>query len=273
MNLVQVEYKSNQLEVIEQTQSLVVKDICEAIGIDFTRQYRKLKSDSTFQSSLIKVKTPGGIQEVFCIPLSKLNGWLFSINPNKVKPEVRERLIEYKNECFEVLYKHFNKIPQDQNLQILNTIQSMFLKQQEILDSFAKKINSLENSNQTKISKPLIQMANKLNTFATLTPKENVLLQEILQKYTDDHFNVIFTSSIKQKIADELHSTYSSIHQLIHRLVKKQFLIQIKEKRGWSYTINHKFLTEAFKGERLVSGQPTTSLIPNHDPIGGNLNG
>ena len=49
------------------------------------------------------------MQEVFTIPLSKLNSWLFSINPNKVKPEVKAKLIEYKNECFEVLHKHFNK--------------------------------------------------------------------------------------------------------------------------------------------------------------------
>ena len=55
------------------------------------------------------------MQEVFTIPLSKLNGWLFSINPNKVKPEVKAKLIEYKNECFDVLYKHFNKTTQPQH--------------------------------------------------------------------------------------------------------------------------------------------------------------
>lgn len=108
MNLVTVDFKSNQIEVIEETQSIVVKDICEAIGLVYPRQYTKIKSDESFESKLIKVQTRGGVQEVFTIPLSKLNGWLFSINPNKVKPEVKQKLIEYKKECFNVLYTHFN---------------------------------------------------------------------------------------------------------------------------------------------------------------------
>ena len=56
---------------------------------------------------MIEAPTAGGMQKVFCIPLEKLNGWLFTINTNKVKPEVREKLIAYKNECFKVLYDHF----------------------------------------------------------------------------------------------------------------------------------------------------------------------
>lgn len=108
MNLVPVDFKSNQIEVIEETQSIVIKDICENIGLDFSRQYRKLISDESYESKLIKVQTKGGLQEVFTIPLSKLNGWLFSINPNKVKPEVKQKLIEYKKECFNVLNNYFN---------------------------------------------------------------------------------------------------------------------------------------------------------------------
>lgn len=108
MDLVRINFKSEEIEVFEKTQLVVIKDICANLGIEYKRQYHKLKSDETYQSKLIKVKTNGGMQDVFCIPLSKLNGWLFSINPNKVKPEVRQKLIDYKNECFDVLYRHFN---------------------------------------------------------------------------------------------------------------------------------------------------------------------
>gem|GEM_PF-2049955 len=108
LKLQKVNFKTEVLSVVDENQLIAVKDICEAIGINFVSQYEKLKADPTFQSKLIKVQTNGGIQEVFTIPLSKLNGWLFSINPNKVKPEVKEKLIEYKKECFDVLYKHFN---------------------------------------------------------------------------------------------------------------------------------------------------------------------
>ena len=109
MNLVAVEFNNNQIEVIEDTQSIVVKDICEDIGLDFRGQHSKIISDESFESKLIKVQTRGGLQEVFTIPLSKLNGWLFSINPNKVKPEVKQKLIEYKKECFNVLNNYFNQ--------------------------------------------------------------------------------------------------------------------------------------------------------------------
>lgn len=108
MNLVTVDFNNHQLEVIEETQSIVVKDICEAIGLVYSRQYTKIKADESFESKLIKVQTRGGLQEVFTIPLSKLNGWLFSINPNKVKPQVKQKLIEYKKECFNVLNNYFN---------------------------------------------------------------------------------------------------------------------------------------------------------------------
>ncbi|UXC28605.1 phage antirepressor N-terminal domain-containing protein [Aliarcobacter butzleri] len=108
MNLVTVDFNNHQLEVIEETQSIVVKDICENLGIAFKPQFEKLKSDESYESKLIKVQTRGGLQEVFTIPLSKLDGWLFSINPNKVKPEVKQKLIEYKKECFNVLNNYFN---------------------------------------------------------------------------------------------------------------------------------------------------------------------
>ncbi len=84
-----------------------VRKVCENLDIDFKYQHQKLKSDPAYDTKLIKVKTAGGMQEMFCIPLEKLNGWLFTINPNKVKPEVKQKLIAYKNECFKVLYNHF----------------------------------------------------------------------------------------------------------------------------------------------------------------------
>lgn len=108
MELIKVDFNSDSIEVIEENQSIVVKDICEHIGLNAKGQIKKLQSDESYESKLIKVQTRGGLQEVFTIPLSKLNGWLFSINPNKVKPEVKQKLIEYKKECFNVLNNYFN---------------------------------------------------------------------------------------------------------------------------------------------------------------------
>ncbi len=84
-----------------------VRKVCENLDIHFSYQLKKLKSEEAFEAKYIEVQTKGGLQKVFCIPLEKLNGWLFTINPNKVKPEVKQKLIAYKNECFKVLYNHF----------------------------------------------------------------------------------------------------------------------------------------------------------------------
>lgn len=84
-----------------------VKRVCENIGLKHRIQYQKLKADPTYEAKLLKVQTAGGPQEMFCIPLDKLNGWLFSINPNRVKPQVKEKLIAYKAECHRVLFEHF----------------------------------------------------------------------------------------------------------------------------------------------------------------------
>lgn len=109
MQLIKVDFKSELINVVEETQSIVVNDVCKYIGLNPKSQRDKIKSDPSYESKLIKIKTNGGMQEVFTIPLSKLNGWLFSINPNKVKPEVKQKLIEYKKECFDVLNNYFNK--------------------------------------------------------------------------------------------------------------------------------------------------------------------
>ncbi|MGX2975837.1 phage antirepressor N-terminal domain-containing protein, partial [Ursidibacter arcticus] len=53
----------------------------------------------------------GKTYEMLCMPLKKLNGWLFSINPEKVRADLKDRVIQYQEECFEALYNywHFGK--------------------------------------------------------------------------------------------------------------------------------------------------------------------
>ena len=43
------------------------------------------------------------------MPIKKLNGWLFSINPNKVRAELKERLENYQEECFLALWDYWTE--------------------------------------------------------------------------------------------------------------------------------------------------------------------
>ena len=45
---------------------------------------------------------------MLCLPLKKLNGYLFSINPERVKPTIRAKVIAYQDECFAVLHDYFH---------------------------------------------------------------------------------------------------------------------------------------------------------------------
>lgn len=156
MELVKVDFKSNNIKVIEETQSIVVQDICDHIGLKFRTQYEKIRVDESYESKLIKVQTKGGLQEVFTIPLSKLNGWLFSINPNKVKPEVKQKLIEYKKECFNVLNDYFNKgiavnqnNPSNKNIKcVIGGYKSQLSQTNKSISELQKTIQALQNENK-----------------------------------------------------------------------------------------------------------------------------
>lgn len=54
-------------------------------------------------------RTPdkGGAQVMLCLPLDYINGFLFGINANRVEPELRERLITYQREYYQVLAAAF----------------------------------------------------------------------------------------------------------------------------------------------------------------------
>ncbi|MCO0990595.1 phage antirepressor N-terminal domain-containing protein, partial [Escherichia coli] len=49
------------------------------------------------------------LRKLLCLPLKKLNGWLFSINPEKVRADIRDKLIQYQEECFSVLHDYWTK--------------------------------------------------------------------------------------------------------------------------------------------------------------------
>ncbi|MDR8438941.1 hypothetical protein FPK61_21650, partial [Acinetobacter baumannii] len=44
-----------------------------------------------------------------CLPVRKLFGWLMTISPNKVNPEIRDTVIMYQQECDDVLWEYWTK--------------------------------------------------------------------------------------------------------------------------------------------------------------------
>lgn len=90
-------------------QYVPVRPIVENLGLDWKTQHRKLVSAQNRWSVVMMtiVAQDGHSREHTCVPLRKLAGFLTSINPDKVKEELREKLLQYQNECDEVLYQYW----------------------------------------------------------------------------------------------------------------------------------------------------------------------
>ncbi|HFW4242655.1 TPA: phage antirepressor N-terminal domain-containing protein, partial [Salmonella enterica subsp. enterica serovar Orientalis] len=88
-----------------------MKPIVEGMGMDWASQFTKMKQ--RFKTSIVKItmQLPGDEQrrEIICLALRKLAGWLQTISPNKVKPEIRDKVIQYQEECDDVLYEYWTK--------------------------------------------------------------------------------------------------------------------------------------------------------------------
>lgn len=96
---------------------VVPKQICQNLGLSWSGQFEKIKRDSVLKDAIrvirIPQKNPSGSgfieQETLALPLEYLNGWLFGIDDTRVKEEIRQKVIDYKKQCYIVLYEYFNK--------------------------------------------------------------------------------------------------------------------------------------------------------------------
>ncbi|EPE3084101.1 phage antirepressor N-terminal domain-containing protein [Morganella morganii] len=84
-----------------------MKPIVEGMGLDWMGQYRKLTQRFAKGIEEMSIPTKGGEQSMLCLALRKLAGWLHTISPNKVKPEIRDKVIRYQEECDDVLYEYW----------------------------------------------------------------------------------------------------------------------------------------------------------------------
>lgn len=108
----EVEFNGDRLTTISDdgVEYVAMKPVVESIGLSWGTQQQKLeRNKEKFGCIHMNIPSAGGLQETLCIPLRKLNGWLFSINPNKVKESIREKLIAYQEECFAALHDYWTK--------------------------------------------------------------------------------------------------------------------------------------------------------------------
>lgn len=87
-----------------------IRSLCEALGLDWAGQLQRIKRHPALAAVVGVTPTTaddGKQYDTITIPLDKLNGWLFGVSAARVRPELRERLVQYQRECFDVLAAHF----------------------------------------------------------------------------------------------------------------------------------------------------------------------
>lgn len=87
-----------------------IKPIVEDMGLTWEAQARKLR-DNRDRWGMINMIIPSasGNQDTLCMPVRKLPAFFASINPNKVRPELRDRIRLYQDECDDALWNYWTK--------------------------------------------------------------------------------------------------------------------------------------------------------------------
>ncbi|MBG2993248.1 phage antirepressor N-terminal domain-containing protein [Proteus mirabilis] len=109
VSTINVPFHGNNLCVVNYNGEPYVpmKPIVEGMGLTWQSQFEKLKQRFSKGITEIVIPSKGGEQSMLCLALRKLAGWLHTISPNKVKPEIRDKVIKYQEECDDVLYEYW----------------------------------------------------------------------------------------------------------------------------------------------------------------------
>ncbi|WP_188092600.1 RhuM family protein [Azospirillum sp. B21] len=111
--LVVVDFHDQKVPIVhhEGRPYVPLKPICDNLGIDWSSQHKRVKRDPVLNEGMVNLTMPskGGAQEMACLPLEYLNGWLFGISDNAVSEGVKDRLLMYKRECYSALSSYFSR--------------------------------------------------------------------------------------------------------------------------------------------------------------------
>ena len=113
-SVIEVPFHQDTVLVVQDTlgeQYVAMRPTIEALGLDWRAQLKRIQRDETLSEGLITLPVPsaGGDQDTNVLPVELFHGWLFTIDASRVKPELREKLLAYKRECYDVLHSYFTE--------------------------------------------------------------------------------------------------------------------------------------------------------------------
>ncbi len=138
---------------------VAMKPICENIGLDWDGQRQRIKRNHVLNSTACMIKVvaqDNKDREVLALPFSMLNGWLMGVDANKVRPEIKDILVKYQLECYDVLYQHFMPKPRkpvdlseyvrkDAHESLALKYHCMFRQYDDMIDDLRDQVSRMEN--------------------------------------------------------------------------------------------------------------------------------
>lgn len=189
-----------------------MKPIVEGVGLTWHGQHRKLtqgyshheNTSGRWGVAILTIPLQGGAQEMLAMPLRKLPGWLATIDPGRIKnPEVRARVIQYQNECDDVLWQYWNEgiainpratysmNPDD----VLTKEEADTLRQ--MVEGMAKKL-----TNDTKVQGKFI-----LQAWSKLKAHFHVSYRQIPRNELTEAVSIINRHTVEWEVVDDVPTT------------------------------------------------------------------
>jgi len=83
-----------------------MRQLSENFGLDWASQFKKLRENELFEGTVMIITTVGADsknRKQVCLEADMVPYWISTLNPGKVKPEVRYKLKTYIKECVKIL--------------------------------------------------------------------------------------------------------------------------------------------------------------------------
>ena len=111
-----VEFYEDEITAIRTQDGTVfvpLRPICDLLGVQWAAQRKRINRDDVLSKYVrtLSVSVTDTLRtrdrSMVCLPLKYISGFLFGINASRVDPSLKERLVIYQEECYEVLANAF----------------------------------------------------------------------------------------------------------------------------------------------------------------------
>lgn len=182
-----VEFYGTELVAMRDPQGTIwvpLRRLCEAIGVAFNTQQRKIQDDPVMSESLTSLPVvlgDGRTFEMECLALKYVRAWLFGINANRVKAEIRERLLAYQREVIEVIDRAFTPSHTESGLDdaMIRAMRDNALQQAQLWEMVLSERQRLQRTEAA-----VVEMDEQMAVFGKILYRHDDTLRHVLQDLT-----------------------------------------------------------------------------------------